>query len=98
MKRNTNISEKSQIAQKILKYLAEHPGAQDTLEGIVEWWLLEQDIRYQIASVKEALAELVKRGDIVESRPDNSRSQYRLGRPKTYSIQTHNNQINKKFH
>ncbi len=48
---------KTQITYDILGYLAEHPGAQDTLEGIIEWWLLEQEIKRQTGKVKEALTE-----------------------------------------
>jgi hypothetical protein len=29
---------KAQISNEILAYLVEYPQAQDTLEGIVEWW------------------------------------------------------------
>jgi hypothetical protein len=58
--------EKSRIACDILAYLSRHPHARDTLEGIVEWWLLEQAIRYHTKLVKEALSELVEQGLIME--------------------------------
>jgi len=56
---------KPQVVYKILAYLSEHPQAQDTLEGIVEWWLLEQQIKCRTVQVKEALAELVARGFVL---------------------------------
>ena len=59
------ITDKSQLGNNILAYLVDHPKAQDTLEGIVEWWLLEQKITYETARVKEALSELVNRGMIL---------------------------------
>ena len=53
---------KQQISNEVLAYLVEHPDAQDTLEGILEWWLLERQIKFQTARVKEVLSELVAKG------------------------------------
>ncbi|OPX92861.1 MAG: hypothetical protein A4E58_03208 [Syntrophorhabdus sp. PtaB.Bin006] len=76
--RNTPvIKEKVQIAHDILIYLSKHPDAQDTLEGIVEWWLLEQVITHHMAAVKEALAELVDRELVLEIKSADSRVRYR---------------------
>jgi hypothetical protein len=47
------------IERQILDYLAENPRARDTLRGIVEWWLLKQNIAHATAEVKTALANLV---------------------------------------
>jgi hypothetical protein len=58
------------VASYILAYLAEHPEARDGLEGIMDWWLLEQRIRYETRVVKEALSELVKNRLIIEERAD----------------------------
>ena len=74
------IREKSQVAREILAYLAAHPDAQDTLEGIVEWWLVEQRIVQQTAAVREALAELVAQGLLVERRGHDARTRYRIKR------------------
>jgi hypothetical protein len=46
-------------ADEVLAYLVEHPQAQDTIEGIVRWWLSEQTIRYGVADVEVALSGLV---------------------------------------
>jgi len=64
------------LAEHILGYLTGHPEAQDTIEGITEWWLLEQRIRLQISEVKQALAELVARGLVVESQGRDGRIRY----------------------
>ena len=76
----------SQIAYEILTYLVEHPKAQDTLEGIVQWWLLERMIIRQTAKVKKALTELVAKGLVLERRGKNSRTRYRTNRRKYEEI------------
>jgi hypothetical protein len=78
--------QKSETAHEILAYLAAHPEAQDTLEGIVQWWLLEQKIRSQTARVKEALAELVTRKLVLECPGNDARNHYRLNRRKMKTI------------
>ena len=77
---------KSQIAYEILAYLVDHPEAQDTLEGIVEWWLLEQQITRQTAKVRKALAELVTKGLILERKGKDSRTHYCINRRKYKEI------------
>jgi hypothetical protein len=79
-------SEKSRAAHDILAYLIENPGAQDTLDGIVQWWLLEQRIRGQTAEVKEALAELVAKKFVLVRKGKDSRTHYRLNRSKQGEI------------
>jgi len=54
------------IAREILAYLKEHPDAQDSIEGIMQWWLLERNISFQAKMLKEALAGLEKEGSVVE--------------------------------
>lgn len=71
-------TERSKISYAILAYLAKNPDAQDTLEGIAEWWLLAQQIERQVPKVKEALAQLVKQDLIVERQGKDSRTYYRL--------------------
>jgi hypothetical protein len=76
-----------QIGYQILTYLAEHPEAQDTLEGIVEWWLLERQIKFQTARVKEALSELVVKGLILEKKGPDSQTHYRINQARHKKIQ-----------
>ena len=66
------------IAEEILDYLAAHPNAQDTLEGIVEWWLLEQQIKCGAASVREAVAKLVADGLLIGRQSEGLPASYRL--------------------
>ena len=81
------ITEKSQISHEILAYLVEHPEARDTLEGILEWWLLERKIKRQKDQVKEALTELVARGLVLEHEGGNSQTHYSINQSKYEEIQ-----------
>ena len=74
------VMDKTQIAGDVLDYLAAHPEAQDTLEGIIEWWLEEQQIIRQTSKVKDALDDLVARGLIVERKGHDARTFYRINR------------------
>jgi hypothetical protein len=86
MKPDLLITDKSKIGNEILAYLVDHPKAQDTLEGIVNWWLLERAIKFQEAQVKKALAELVARELILEKKESNSQIHYRINQSKYKQI------------
>lgn len=77
---------KPQISYEILAYLVEYPQAQDTLEGIIEWWLLERRIKYETALVKKALAELIADGVLLEAKGPDSRIHYRINRSRYQKI------------
>ncbi len=57
---------KDEIAREILAYLAEHPDAEDSLNGIVQWWILERRIKVQVSLVQEVLSELALQKKILE--------------------------------
>jgi hypothetical protein len=78
----------STIAQEILAYLAEHPLAQDTLEGIMHWWLLEQQIKHSTLEVQAALGELAAQGWVVERKGKDGGVHYRINRRKVREIRT----------
>jgi hypothetical protein len=78
--------ERLRIASRILAYLIENPNAQDTLEGIVEWWLLERLTKRTTARVRAALNELVARGLVLKRRGSESRIYYKINRSKFKAI------------
>jgi hypothetical protein len=80
--------ELSPIARDVLAYLIEHPESQDTLEGIMQWWLLEQEIKRWIDQVQAAIAELVARGFVLERRGKDGRIHYRINRSRKQKIKT----------
>lgn len=78
---------KRQIAREILAYLTEHPEAQDTLGGIVQWWLLERQIKYRIAEIRECLIDLRDKGLIYEIKSGDCQIHYRVNRKMLGEIQ-----------
>jgi hypothetical protein len=62
----------------VLSYLLQHPAAHDTVEGIVQWWLLEQQIQNSLAEVREALARLVASRLVVAQQFPDGRTHYRI--------------------
>jgi hypothetical protein len=76
------------VACRILEYLERNPNAQDTLEGIVEWWLLYRYTKGNVARVKEALEELVTAGLVLGRRGKESRIYYKLNPQKPKEIST----------
>jgi len=75
-------------AYQILAYLHNNPEAQDTLEGIVEWWLLRQRIKHQTEKVERALTELIERGLIGVREGADSRVHYRIERDKQKEVES----------
>jgi hypothetical protein len=80
------IVNRAQIAQEILDYLFQHKDAQDTLEGIVQWWFLEQRIRTRKAEVEMALRDLITKGLIVERRGGDAKTRYGINHQKIEEI------------
>ena len=74
------------IASDILAYLVEHPQAQDTLEGIAQWWLMEQRIKQVISEVESALAELVLEGLVLEHEGADGQVRYSINLEKRAQI------------
>jgi hypothetical protein len=72
--------EKREACQYILGYLLDNPDASDTLDGIMEWWLLNQKIRFETRVVFQAVNKLVADGLIVEQQGLGSRTIYRVNR------------------
>lgn len=54
------------LEAEVLAYLAEHPDAMDTLNGIAEWWLERQRIRVDVDALSRVIRRLVERGALQE--------------------------------
>lgn len=70
----------------ILLHLAENPETGDTVEGIAEWWLVGQEIRFQFHEIEAALDELVSGGLLLKRDIIDSRAIYCLNRNKLEEI------------
>ena len=73
-------TEESLIAQDILSYLLEHTAAEDTIEGIVQWWLLEEKIKRRMNEVQKVLDELAREGLIIANKSKDSKIRYRINK------------------
>lgn len=64
-------------APEILDYLARHPDAQDTIDGILRWWVLDASIRKWTPRIAKAIAQLVERGFLEQKRSADGHVFYR---------------------
>lgn len=78
MRKRLRAAKGSALAREILSYLAEHPQAQDSLEGVMQWWLLEREIRRWTVEVRNALATLVAEGLVRERIVRGGKTLYRI--------------------
>ena len=76
----------SPIAKGILSYLLGHTTAEDSIEGIVEWWLLEETIKHRTNEIQEVLNELVRENLICARKTKDSRIRYRINEQKIEEI------------
>jgi hypothetical protein len=76
----------SEISNAILSYLLEHPDAQDTLEGIVKWWLVAHMIESRTNVVKEVVADLTSRRLLIQHQGRDLCPRYRINRSKFQEI------------
>ena len=67
-----------QLVDVIRQYLSKHPDAADTLEGVVNWWLLRQRYENAMAMVNQALELLVQQGDLTKIKHRGSPPIYKL--------------------
>jgi hypothetical protein len=70
-------AEERRIARVIRNYLAHHPKAMDTLEGIAEWWIPREQIRANVTIIEKVLADLIHQGT-VEAFGTGKEQRYRL--------------------
>lgn len=66
------------IARETLRYLREHPEAQDTLEGIMVWWVSERAIKQWLPEVRKSLMALVASRCVEKHTAADGRVFYRL--------------------
>ena len=88
-----NQKEQRDVSYYILAYLSDNPDAGDTFDGLVEWWLLDQKIKFETRNVSEAVARLISEGLIVEHEETDSQVIYRINQDKKTAIRRILNQV-----
>ena len=53
------------IASAIERYLALHPNASDTIDGIHRWWLMDEPLAEDTTLIEPALTRLIERGVMI---------------------------------
>jgi hypothetical protein len=66
------------MALEILTYLAQTPDAQDTFDGILQWWAVERSRPRNPREVRAAVDELVSAGFLVATRGRDQQERYRM--------------------
>ena len=80
------VADRAEIAHDLLSYLVENRGARDTLDGIVEWWLLQQRIIDNTIEVKGVLDDLAAKDLIVEYETPDKRIHYHVNQRREKEI------------
>ena len=70
----------------VLTYLVDHPSASDSLQGIAEWWLLEQSIATGLKTVHTALQHLIEMKFIIARKRADSEETYCVNTDKLSDI------------
>jgi len=78
--------ETQETSHKILAYLIDNPDAQDTFEGIVDWWLLQQDIKRNVALIRKTVDALIHRGFLLERQGNDRTKHYQVNRERLPEI------------
>jgi len=65
-------------APEILEYLFRQPEAQDTIDGILQWWILDSCIRRWAPKIAKTVEKLVKQGFLEEKPSADGRTFYHL--------------------
>lgn len=71
---------RASLDDEVLQYLINHEQVDDTVEGIVAWWLPELRIEYAISEVEAALAELAAAKLVTARKAPDGRIHYRMNR------------------
>lgn len=79
---------KAQLEHHILTYMVENKDAQDTVQGIGEWWLLQQEIEDQLNDIRKLLNELVEKDFVIRFKGADSRLHYRINRNRETEIKS----------
>jgi hypothetical protein len=72
------LPDRSHIARELLQYLGKHPDAEDTVEGVLQNWLVDGKGRFTLTIVQEVVKDLVLEGKLQENKVPGAAPSYRL--------------------
>jgi hypothetical protein len=67
-----------EITRKILDYLAARPEEEDTLEGIMNWWMKSNKGRHATDELEDALNSMLARGELEKKKVKKDMFVYRV--------------------
>ncbi len=76
----------ARLREQILRYVLRSPRARDPIEGVVEWWLLNEEIERRTKKVDEVLSELVAEGLVLEHKEADGRRVFGINQQKVSEI------------
>jgi hypothetical protein len=80
LRQNPEQTDRREVERAVLAYLAQHPDAADTLDGIVSWWLPQQRYETERRRIERALGHLVECGQLRCDRLPGGAALYALKR------------------
>jgi DNA-binding MarR family transcriptional regulator len=69
----------AELAHAVMSYLAEHPQAMDSAQGIAEWWVMREQLQVDVQALVRVLQRLVDEG-LIEKVGSPNGPLYRLNR------------------
>ena len=80
--------ESDKVVCEVLQYLIENPHAQDTVDGIAQWWISEQTIRKGKDLVEKALETLVAENLVIARKGRGTQTRYKINDQRREEIET----------
>jgi hypothetical protein len=74
------------ISREILEYLLQNPRAQDTMDGILQWWLLEHYIKHNVALVRDAISFLIRKNLVLVRQGRDMQTYFRINQDRYQEI------------
>jgi hypothetical protein len=74
---NISYHYQTDVVRLVINYLQKHPDSEDTVEGITQWWVKQQQFADSFSAVDNALKILSIQGEISAVKRDHQ-TYYRL--------------------
>jgi len=78
--------QKEEITRAILRYMLDHPQACDTVDGIIQWWVIQGSIDLNLESGREVIHQLIAQHLLIEKTGTDSSKVYCINNAKMKEI------------